>query len=181
MKFKTFILCAAACLTTACAMNRPVMNVNPRLKEYNPQVFVILPFENRDTFEKKEGAPYIVRDAFEASFVKTGYQIVSRDKMDTLLEEIEFSFSEITDTRGIQVAKMLNADAVVLGTILDYGYLYISLSVKAIDVETGAIIWQGSYSKKVPWYRLDILPVLTHITEKLVDKYLQAEKEILSD
>ncbi|UCF98382.1 MAG: hypothetical protein JSV89_02335 [Spirochaetaceae bacterium] len=180
MKGKTLMLCVAVSLMSSCAMNRPIMHVNPSLKQYDPKVFVILPFVNRDTYNKEEGAPYIVRDAFEASFIKTGYQIVSRDKMDLLLEEIEFSVSDISDSRGIQIASMLDADAVILGTILEYGYLYIGLSVKAIDVETGAIIWQGSYSKKVPWYRLEQRPVLIHITETLVDRYLRAEKKILA-
>jgi len=60
--------------------------------------------------------------------------------------------SGFTDQEWIKVGKMLNADVVIFGAVTSYNrviggpavYTTVGFSVKAVDVETGMIIWKGA-------------------------------------
>lgn len=71
--------------------------------------------------------------------------------------------SGFTDQEWIKVGKMLNADVVIFGAVTSYNrviggpavYTTVGFSVKAVDVETGMIIWKGNHTKTIYWNFFD--------------------------
>lgn len=132
----------------------------PQVKEKPPQTYAVLPFEMRlspsraalrlDSLLKYPNAAAVVTDAFESAFLETGARIVERSQLDKAIQEAAFANSGLTENDGVALGKLVSANAVVLGSVTEYhkgGFgskaTTVSVSVKAIDVETGTIIWKG--------------------------------------
>jgi hypothetical protein len=154
----------------------PVVVLSPKIKTLDHTKVAFLPFiynksEGTDEkFQKTVTENY--RSTFETYFIKTGLDIIDRDQIDKLLHEQQLSMTGITSSDQKRIGKLLNADTIVTGQINNYdilpatgsesvssGFLspvgdktyngYISLTLKAINVDTGAILWKMNLSATI--------------------------------
>ena len=171
----------------ACASKKtePTLWVGPQVNDTRSNVCAILPFGNlqENKYEFPEAAE-TVRDSFETAFLEAGYQIVERSMIEKIISELKFSMSGFTDQQGIEVGKMLNVGAVIFGAVTSYNkerltpaiYTTVGFSVKAVDVETGVIIWKGNHTRTVYWdiFDTDSLPSLSReVAKEIVASFLK--------
>lgn len=119
-----------------------------------PKTYVVLPFESRISereTRKHPDAHEVLTDAFETAFLETGARLVERARLREVLGEAALSASGLTEEDTVRLGKLLSADAVLFGTVTAYhkgGFgsqaTTVSLTVKAIDVASGAILWKGT-------------------------------------
>ncbi len=150
--------------------------LSPKMKQLSHRVVAFLPF----TYNKADGtAPDFQKtvtdnylNTFETYFLKTGLDIVEREKVEAILREQQFSLSGLTEGNQKKLGKLLNADAIVTGQINNYDMLpvsgneptvdgfiypkdgsryngYIALNLKAINVETSALLWKMNLSANI--------------------------------
>ncbi len=117
------------------------------------RTYAILPFVDANTQQFRTefpGASETVRDFFETAFLTTGIRVVERGQVKRVLDELDFSLSDLTEDKIAKVGKMLQVDALILGTVNEFsrdakarrqkGNL--DISVRAVHVETGVLLWK---------------------------------------
>ncbi len=70
------------------------------------------------------------------------YQLVERGQMSKVLGEAELAMAGLSDAKAVEAAKMLGAEAVVVGTVDEYGtqakggdtYAVVGLAIRLIDL-----------------------------------------------
>lgn len=95
------------------------------------------------------------------------YQLVERGQMAKVLGETELAMAGLSETKAVEAAKMMGAEAVVVGTVDEYGtqakggntYAVVGLSIRLIDCANGKIIWSADHAKIA---RDDDTPLATH-------------------
>ncbi len=173
----------------ACTLKKtePTVWVGPHLNDKSSEVCVILPFDNSNLQEHKDNYPEAaetVRDRFETAFLEAGHRVVERNMIDKLISELKFSMSGLTEQLGIKVGKMLDADVVIFGAVTSYYrvmwgpvvYTTVGLSVKAVDVETGVIIWKGNHTKTIFWDIFDVdspASLAREVTKEIIASFLE--------
>ncbi|MBN1533216.1 MAG: hypothetical protein JXA20_11180 [Spirochaetes bacterium] len=74
-------------------------------------------------FERAQGIPAEVsqdsEESFRGHFVNAGFNVVERQKLNSIMKEVEISQSGITGN-SIQLGKMLDAQAILFGEITRY-------------------------------------------------------------
>ncbi len=152
--FILMLLFAAGCSS----MDRSVF-VNPQMKSYNVKTAVVLPFENNNSERYKKHFPEaadVIRDAMESSLIKTGWQIIEREKMYKIINELELQNSGLTMENSVKIGRMLNADVIVIGQVTSYvqgavsdksptgvlEHTTVGFNARAVNVEGGVIIWK---------------------------------------
>ena len=83
------------------------------------------------------------------------YSLVERSQMNKVLSEAELSMSGISETKAVEMAKLMGAEAVVIGTVDEYGmqakggdtYAVVGLSIRLIDCSTAKILWSADLAK----------------------------------
>jgi hypothetical protein len=88
------------------------------------------------------------------------FQIVEREKMNTVLKEQGFQQSGCTTVEcAIEIGQLLNVNVMVAGSIGKIEEIY-SLSIRMIDVQTGAIIRTATrdYEGKLSDVLTDVIP-----------------------
>lgn len=85
----------------------------------------------------KEEAKIVV-DFITTHVVETGkYRVIDRMQRNALLEEIEWSVSDCTDTScQLQVGKLLSASHIIVGSLGSVGNMFI-MNIRLIEVGTG--------------------------------------------
>ncbi|MCG6194210.1 hypothetical protein LFX25_13245 [Leptospira sp. FAT2] len=88
--------------------------------------------------------------------------------------------NSLSEEKGIKIAKQLKGDVVVFTDVTDYGTAsgnsVMEVTVKAMDTDSGEIVWKAIYSGKAPGLQdnidLSILEseIFEHLTEKLKNK-----------
>jgi len=106
-----------------------------------------------------------VSDLFLTELLRTGrYQVVERSQLSKVLQEAEVALSGLSDSRAIEIGKMLGAEGVIVGTVDEYGtmprkgqtYPVVGLSVRLIDTRTGSVMWSASLASTAA--RADLTP-----------------------
>ncbi len=95
------------------------------------------------------------------------YQLVERGQMAKVLSEAELAMAGLSDSKAVEAAKMLGAEAVVIGTVDEYGtqakggdtYAVVGLSIRLINCATGKILWSADLAKIA---EDDDIPLATH-------------------
>ena len=95
------------------------------------------------------------------------YQLVERGQMSKVLGEAELAMAGLSEAKAVEAAKMLGAEAVVIGTVDEYGtqakggdtYAVVGLSIRLINCATGNIIWSADLAKMAGD---DDIPLATH-------------------
>ena len=82
----------------------------------------------------------MLSDRLRVELFQTGeYQVIERQQMDAILEETEFSQSGCVATECVvDIGQQLAAAKMIAGTVGRIGSVY-SISLRTIDVETGAL------------------------------------------
>ena len=83
------------------------------------------------------------------------YTLVERGQMAGVLSETELSLAGLSESRAVEVAKMLGADGVVIGTVDEYAtqakggktYAVAGVAIRLIDCGTGQIIWSADLAE----------------------------------
>lgn len=79
-------------------------------------------------------------------------KLIEREELNKILEEQEFSLSDISDQDNqIKIGKMLAADYLVLGEIIDMANTML-ITVRLVDTTSGEIIWQDKLMEKLKTY-----------------------------
>lgn len=97
-------------------------------------VITVLNFQTTDVSESEM---ITIIDSLSSALFQTGkFVVIDINQRDALLEEMEFSVSELADeSRAIEIGKMLSARGVVMGSLSKIEGKYI-ISVKLIETET---------------------------------------------
>ena len=83
------------------------------------------------------------------------YALVERGQMKNVLSEAELAMAGLSQAKAVEAAKMLGAEAVVIGTVDEYGtqakggdtYAVVGLSIRLINCANGKIIWSADLAK----------------------------------
>jgi len=100
----------------------------------------------------------IVSEMFAKYLLMTGFNIIERDQLDTILKEHNLQLTNVMDPETLTQFKLSGIDAIVTGTIpmvvpeqnfYAYGNprfiaAQVGLTVRMISVETGEVLWIGS-------------------------------------
>ena len=98
------------------------------------------------------------------------YSLVERSQMARVLSEAELALAGVSETKAVEVAKLMGAEAVVIGTVDEYGmqakggdtYAVVGLSIRLIDCSNGRILWSADLAKVADD---DDLPLASHARE----------------
>jgi len=91
-----------------------------------------------------EDVVLFVTDGIEQQLFDAGYSLVDRTELDRIRSEQNFQLSgEVDDAQAVSIGKMTAARVVVTGRITKIGNIQ-SLSLRALDVETGELISRAS-------------------------------------
>lgn len=78
--------------------------------------------------------------------------LIEREKRTALLEEIEFSLSDLADSgRQGEVGRMLAAGYMVFGELIDMGP-EVLVSLRMVDVQSDEIVWNESLTDRLSRY-----------------------------
>ncbi len=141
------------------------------------RTYAILPFVDANAQKHKEeypGASETVRDFFETAFLQTGCRVVERGQVKRVLDELDFSLSDLTEDKIAKVGQMLQVDALVLGTVNEFSRDNrvrkikgtVDVSVRAVHVASGAIVWKVWARRRSK----DPLDNIQNLTAQMVQK-----------
>jgi len=112
----------------------------------------------------------VVADEFVRQFIFRGIDVIERERMESLLREQHLAAAKFLDPDTVKkVGKLSGVDALVTGTVTRYvpehkDTIYftdengevksevfligaeVGVSARMIDVETGLVVWAGSYT-----------------------------------
>ncbi|AAS71297.1 conserved hypothetical protein [Leptospira interrogans serovar Copenhageni str. Fiocruz L1-130] len=119
-------------------------------------------------------------EKLELAILGYGGKIQEKYKLEKLFRSEIESENSLNEEKGIQIAKQLNGDVAVFTDITDYGTAsgnsVLEVTVKAIEVDSGEVVWKAIYSGKALGLQdnidLSILEseIFEHLTEKLKNK-----------
>lgn len=98
-----------------------------------------------------------VSDMFVTESLRAGkYELVERNQMAHVLGEAELALAGLSDSKAAHLGSMMGADAVIIGTVDEYGtsaqrgktYPVVGITARMIDAETGKIIWSVDLAKR---------------------------------
>jgi TolB-like protein len=115
----------------------------PQEKNDRP-ILTVLDFSGSQVSESelKLFADYMASHIVEAG----QYRVIDRVQRDSILKEVEFSYSDCADEQcQLQVGKFLAAKYIIVGSLGKFAQRYL-LNVKIVDVETGETIRAASGS-----------------------------------
>jgi fibronectin type 3 domain-containing protein len=83
------------------------------------------------------------------------YTLVERSQMAHVLSETELALAGLSQSKAMEVAKMLGADGVVIGTVDEYGtqaqrgktYAVVGVSIRLVNASNGQILWSADLAK----------------------------------
>ena len=139
--------CQPKIVSDVVALSRPL----------SPPSYAVLPFADQNKGLNKSlfpEAPEVVREAFETALLKGGYRVIERGQIERVLAEVAFANSGFTEAERVKVGQLANADVLIFGSVSRYlggrgRAIEIEFTVKAVEVQSGAIVWKGE-SKLLP-------------------------------
>lgn len=143
--------CATSGLDPYFASTRSDANVYVSPAKSGISKIAVLPFKG-----PTEHVGASVSDMVVTEMLRTRmYVLVERSQMAGVLGETELSLSGLSESRAVEIARMLGADAVAIGTVDEYStqarggntYAVVGISMRLIDCGTGQIIWSADLAK----------------------------------
>ena len=78
--------------------------------------------------------------------------IIERSERNSILQEINFSLTGLSDTQAsLDVGRLLTANFMVVGEVIGIDRQFL-VTLKLLDVETGAIVWQEQVRSRLNNY-----------------------------
>lgn len=167
--------CAAiACMVLAMVLLHAPMGrtevrfIDNHQKDYDfskVKTIAILPFT--ENYRNERGAPVNTTDivpesvdVFSVELFSTGLKIIDRTLLDRVLSEQKLSLSGLAEKQDYQkIGKLLSADAVLSGSISlvkQFGKRRGEISLRLIDVATGAVVYSSVGEKSDIWGSMDV-------------------------
>jgi TolB-like protein len=122
--------------------------------EYREEVYfkvplAVVPFVNSGPLAEQHQIGAVVDELIRSEITNSTYFILTeRENLDQILEEIEFSLSDLADTsRTVEVGQLTSARILLAGSVTESGSSFL-INGRLIDVETGVVI--GAQSVSVP-------------------------------
>ncbi len=122
--------------------------------EYREEVFfkvplAVVPFVDESPLAKQHEIGAVVDGLIRGEIANSTYFILTeRENLGKILEEIEFSLSDLADTsRAVEVGQLTSARVLLAGSVTESGTSFL-LNGRLIDVQTGVVI--GAQSVSVP-------------------------------
>lgn len=196
------LLLSSSIFFLQCSTSRQNGFVKEDIKKYKIQTIAILEFDDANSAKYKKYHPEASRvatDTIQNAFLDFGYKIVERNKLDKILQEKHLSLSGITIEDGIQVGKLLNADVVVMGSLTaymqgqhnteivkeihgndDFGNLIrtqFGFTIKGIHVQSGEMLFSGSYFKEKNGILNYTDPILGLVNEMIYEDLMDQWKD----
>ena len=102
------------------------------------KIMAITDFEVIRGYDKSIGE--VSMESLTTAIVNTGqFNVVERNKLNSILKELEIGLTGLTDTKNAkQVGKLLQADVILTGTFADLGD-YWNVNMRLINVSTGLV------------------------------------------
>jgi len=188
------IIVSVLFIAAGCSSVDKSVYLNPQIKKYSIKTVVVLPLENNNSERYKEyypEAPDVVRDALESSLIKTGWQIIEREKISKILAELELQSSGLTLENGVKIGKMLNADVIVIGQVTSYiqgavedksptgelEHTTVGFNVRAVNIDSGVILWKINVvdsDKNIFTYTNPVQGHAIRVADKAVDELVRS-------
>ena len=135
------------------------------------QTVAIMEFDNYSVGKYQEELGFITKglaDFFEADFSNiSSLRVVERDKIDFILKELELTKSGKVDAAtAARVGKMLGAQLMIFGSIVQLDDKNTKMLVKAVKVETSEIITSVEKEGKPEYFKME-KELVTELAEKL--------------
>lgn len=145
------------CLNQVRYDNKVSAAVNPSFRSIDTKTrsHLILPFTVTDPeYQTAYAAPAkastqkLLAEWFESSMIQAGYSLVDRSRLPDVLKELALAETGLTQDSGLHIGQLMSAQVVVFGVVpiarnkagnQSGSTVY---SLKAVDVETSAIIWK---------------------------------------
>ena len=137
----------------------------------------VLPFTDAPDVDK---SGTIVQGVAIQKFSQFGFDVVERSRLDDIINEQNFSKTSYADkSSSVELGKLLGVQAIVLGEVSLFSSTrqvvsgvarmesFVSLTMRVVDVETGAVVFSGSGSNKRGLYSSP-----DEITNALLNKLL---------
>lgn len=118
----------------------PSIKVGDKIKITVPKhVIAITDFDVIRGHDKSVGM--VSLESLTTAIVESGqFNVVEREKIKTVLKELAFGSSGLTDSQKInKLGKLLNADVILTGTFADVGGEW-NVNLRLINVSTGVIV-----------------------------------------
>jgi TolB-like protein len=122
--------------------------------EYREEVYfkvplAVVPFVNSGPLAKQHEIGAVVDELIRGEITNSTYFILTeRENLEQILEEIEFSLSDLADTgQTVEVRQLTSARILLAGSVTESGPSFL-LNGRLVDVETGVVI--GARSVSVP-------------------------------
>ncbi len=138
----------------------------------SPQVrtIAIMEFDNYSTGKYQEELGFLAKglsDAFESDFrALDDLKVVERDKIDFVLKEIMMSQEGMVDeATAVKAGKLLGAQIMVFGSIMQLDGKTARMMVKAVKVETSEILATAEEKGKPDFFAME-----EDLVKKLADK-----------
>lgn len=130
----------------------------------------VFPFENncgaRKTQYEDMGKSISVMLMTELSQTKSPFRLVDRDRIQTLIEELEFSRSAYVDqSTAIRMGKMLGARFIAFGSFMVIGRT-LRIDARIIRVETGTLL----FAEDVSGHREQVIPIVESLARKIAER-----------
>ncbi|MBN1211597.1 MAG: hypothetical protein JXA92_03390, partial [candidate division Zixibacteria bacterium] len=131
----------------------------------------IMEFDNYSVGKFQEELGYITKglaDFFEADFSRiSALKVVERDKIDFILKEIELSKEGKVDaTTAVRVGKLLGAQLMIFGSIVQLDKNNTKMLCKVVKVETSEILTSVEREGKPEYFKMEKEMVM-ELAEKL--------------
>lgn len=129
-------------------------NKDPKIK-----TVAVMSFDNYSVEKYRQELGYLAKglaDFFEMDFAQfSNLKVVERDKVDFILKELELSKSGMVLTSdAVRVGKLLGAQVMIFGTIMQTDKNEARMMVKAVNVETSEIIAYEEKEGKPDFFKM---------------------------
>ena len=150
-----FVLCGTPLFAD---INQSVLDLLTGLSrdyvQYREEVYfkvplAVVPFVNSGPLAKQHEIGAVVDGLIRGEIINSTYFILTeRENLEQILEEIEFSLSDLADTsQTVEVGQLTSARILLAGSVTESGSNFL-LNGRLVDVETGVVI--GAQSVSVP-------------------------------
>ena len=152
-------------------MNRPPQADSTVSSSFRPEKYpkiAVITSDQTGHFSRREvqGISRQVEDKFIAELLQKGYTVASRSDVESILGEMRFQSSNLTEDDAARLGRMLNVPAVLLVSItnIDHSqervqyrdggsgtvyYAHGSIGARLVGVETAEILWLSSYAGRI--------------------------------
>jgi TolB-like protein len=138
------------------AKNALVCNEQPQ----KIQTIAIMEFDNYSVGKYQEALGYIAKglaDFFETDFSQiSDLKVVERDKVDYILKEIELGESgKVSEATAVKAGKLLGAQLMVFGSIVQTDDKTARMLVKVVKVETSEVLASVDKQGKPDYFQME--------------------------